>query len=294
MCKPEASTTIAAQHVKWGLESDRQYLGQDWTRNNTVWAKFKQELLELPELKNIHLMGGETLLTDRFEDLVDFMIANNRLEVCWSFVTNGTVFRPSLMKKLQQFPRVGIEVSIETVDARNAYQRQGTDTARVLEHIKQYLSYCNGTSITVTLRPALSALTIGGYGSLLEYALANNFVIKNCQVNRPLHLRVDTLPQTIRNQYRDQYIAILQRLESVAINGDYNASDPNNVSRMVKEQARLALTLLDQPDPDDQSIRLAELVAHCQRWDRVYDLDAGVIYPEWHEILEKHGYNVSC
>jgi molybdenum cofactor biosynthesis enzyme MoaA len=294
MCKPAASTTIAAQHVKWGIESDRQYLGQDWTRDNTVWTRFKHELLDLPGLKNIHFMGGETLLTDRFEDLVDFMIEHDRREVCWSFVTNGTVFKPGLMEKLQQFPRVGIEVSIETLDARNAYQRQGTDTAQVLKNIDRYLEYCNGTSITVALRPAVSALTIGGYGSLLEYALTNNFVIKHLQVTRPAHLRIDTLPRDVRAQYRDQYMTILQQLDSVSTSGDYNASDPNNAPRIVKEQAQLALTLLDQDNPQEQFTRLAELVAHCQRWDQVYGLDARAVYPEWNNLLDQHGYNVSC
>lgn len=294
MCKPDASTTIAAQHVKWGIESDRKFLKQDWTRDHAVWTRFKHELLDISGLKNIHFMGGETLLTDRFEDLVDFMIEHNRLDICWSFVTNGTVFKPRLMKKLQQFPRVGIEVSIETLDARNAYQRQGTNTDQVLHNICNYLEYCNGSSITVTLRPAVSALTVGGYGSLLKYALTNNFVVKGLQVTRPAHLRIDTLPRSIRLQYRDQYVSILQQLETVSVDEDYNASDPNNTPRMVKEQAQLMLALLDQPEHPDQNVRLAELVAHCQRWDQVYNLDARLVYPEWQEFLYQHGYNVSC
>ena len=128
MCNPRASSTIASQHIKWGIESSRQYLGTDWTRDQTVWNSFKSQLLEIPDLNNIHFMGGETLLTDRFEDLVDTMLAAGRTELCFSFVTNGTVFKPTLIQKLQKFRKVGIEVSIESLTAHNAYQRQGTDT----------------------------------------------------------------------------------------------------------------------------------------------------------------------
>ena len=46
-------------------------------------------------------MGGETLLTDRLEDLVDTMIEHKRFEICFSFVTNGTVFRLELLNKLK-------------------------------------------------------------------------------------------------------------------------------------------------------------------------------------------------
>jgi sulfatase maturation enzyme AslB (radical SAM superfamily) len=93
-------------------------------------------------------MGGETQLTSRFEQLVDHMIAHNRFDVCFSFVTNGTIFKPDLIKKLSKFRRVGIEVSVETVDEHNAYVRQGTDTATVLANIERYQSFCNASSIT--------------------------------------------------------------------------------------------------------------------------------------------------
>ena len=128
MCSPRASSTIAAQQVKWGIESSRQYLGTDWTRNTEVWNRFKQDLLTLPRLNNIHFMGGETLLTDRFEELIDTMIEHRRFDLCFSFVTNGTTFNANVLDKLKLFRRVGIEISIEAGDEHNAYQRQGTDT----------------------------------------------------------------------------------------------------------------------------------------------------------------------
>jgi hypothetical protein len=128
MCNAQASSTVASQEVKWGVDTSRQYLGTDWTQDEAVWNSFLQQLLDIPNINNIHFMGGETLLTKRFENLVDHMIAHNRLDMCFSFVTNGTVFKSDLLNKLKKFRRVGIEVSIETVDAHNAYQRQGTDT----------------------------------------------------------------------------------------------------------------------------------------------------------------------
>jgi MoaA/NifB/PqqE/SkfB family radical SAM enzyme len=36
MCDPQASSVIASQQVQWGIESSRQYLGTDWTKNTTV------------------------------------------------------------------------------------------------------------------------------------------------------------------------------------------------------------------------------------------------------------------
>jgi pyruvate-formate lyase-activating enzyme len=293
MCGPRASSTIAAQQVKWGIDSSRQYLGSDWTRNQEVWNNFKQQLLELPSIKNIHFMGGETLLTDRLEDLVDTMIENKRFELCFSFVTNGTVFRPTLMDKLKLFQRVGIEVSIETLDDHNNYQRQGTDTNLVLDNIKKYQQWCNGSSITVTLRPVPSVLTIGYYTDLLQYALDNQFIVKSSLCYHPRFLSAEILPTQIKQLYRLKYQKLLEQLSGVEVDSDYNASDPNNHRQAVKEQAQMCLDVLQTPTPDDSEKQLKELVRHCEKWDRVYGYNARLLYPEFEGILNQYEYNIS-
>jgi pyruvate-formate lyase-activating enzyme len=293
MCNAKASSTIASQQVKWGIESSRQYLGTDWTRNKQVWDNFKQQLVNLPKLNNIHFMGGETLLTDRFENLVDTMIEHKKFDVCFSFVTNGTVFRPELLDKLKLFRRVGIEVSIETVDEHNAYQRQGTDTDLVLENIKRYQQWCNGTSITVAIRPAPSLLSIGYYTGVLQYALDNQFIVKSNLCYDPRFLSAEILPESIKQLYQSKYQTFLDQLAKIQVNTDYNASDPNNYQLAIKEQAEMCLTVLQTPTPKDSDEQLEKLVRHCERWDRVYGYDARKLYPEFAEILDQYGYDTS-
>ena len=290
MCNARASSKIAAQEVKWGIQSSQQFVGSDWTRNAAVWNNFKQQLLNIPGLNNIHFMGGETLLTDRFEDLVDTLIEHRRLETCFSFVTNGTVFRPELLAKLTQFRRVGIEVSIETVDDHNAYQRQGTDTAQVLHNIDRYLEVCNGTNITVSLRPAVSALTIGYFDGLLMYALQHKLIVKSLQVNTPRFLDVAVLPSEVRQQYTVQYHDILNHLDSINLVNDYNASDPNNYQLVIKQQAQMCINMLSQPEPHDVDQLRSQLVDHCKKWDKIYDLDARQLYPELADVWDGYGY----
>jgi len=293
MCNPRASSTIASQQVKWGIESSRQYLGTDWTKNPAVWNNFKQQLLAIPDLNNIHFMGGETLLTDRFEDLVDTMIEHQRFDLCFSFVSNGTVFRPELLDKLVQFRRVGIEISIETMDDHNAYQRQGTDTDLVLKNIKRYHGWCNGTSVTVTLRPAPSILSIGYYTGLLQYALDNKLVVKSNLCYSPRFLSAEILPVHIKQQYLLGYQDFLKQLQDVSVASDYNASDPNNWRSAIKHEAEMCMTILQTPTPADSESQLAEMVRHCERWDRVYGYNARELYPEFDRILEQNGYDIS-
>jgi molybdenum cofactor biosynthesis enzyme MoaA len=289
MCWSGASSKIATQYVKWGHADHKQYLGLDWTKNKQTWDRFLNELLAIPKLQNIHLMGGETLLTGRFEELVDFLTAHNRFDVCFSFVTNGTKFNEPLINKLKKFTRVGIEVSIETVTAHNDYVRQGTDTTEVLKNIQKYIQHCNNTSISLTIRPAISALTIGYYYTLLEYCLENKLIIKSLLVTTPAYLNVNVLPYAIKQKYLQHYTTILSSLSEVNINNEYNESDPNNYKKSIKQQAIQIINILNSPSEHNQDLA-TELVTICKQWDTVYKFDAKILYPELTEVLTQYGY----
>ena len=290
MCNPQASSTIASQQVQWGIKSSEQYLGSDWTKNTMVWNSFLQQLLDIPGLNNIHIMGGETLLTDRFEELVDHMITHNRFDVCFSFVTNGTIFKPDLMQKLSKFRRVGIEVSVETVDEHNAYQRQGTDTAAVLANIERYQLFCNTSSITVTVRSAVSLLTIGYFPTLLQYCLDKNLIVKSLLVNTPTFLDATMLPTATKTQYLEQYQQLVEQLHDIQIPVDYNASDLHNVKLIIKEQIQMCMNILSTATPDHAEQQYQQLVDHCRRWDKIYGYNARKLYPELNMIWDQHGY----
>jgi uncharacterized Fe-S cluster-containing radical SAM superfamily enzyme len=235
-------------------------------------------------------MGGETLLTDRLEDLVDCLIEHQRFEICISFVTNGSKFKSSLMEKLIKFRRVGIEVSIENLGPRNDYIRQGFATEKILKNISQYQSWCNGDSVTLTLRPAPSLLSVGEFVHLLEYAVENKFVVKSNLVITPRFLDIRILPDNVKQQYILKYQRFLTQFESVYTNTDYNASDPGNVQLIVKEQASQCLAALQSPAPDDADQLLAQMVDHCRRWDLVYNADARILYPELTQVWDQYDY----
>ena len=290
MCSPRASTVIATQMVKWGFEENKKYLGVDWTKDRKVWDRFLNEIITIPKLKNIHFMGGETLLTSRLEELVDFAILHKRFDLCFSFVSNGTVFNERLMNKLKLFTRVGIEISIETTTAHNDYVRQGSVTTQVLDNIDRYLKMCNNSTITVTLRPAISALTVGYYHTLLEYALNKKLLIKSLLVTKPRHFDIAILPKNIKNEYLSRYQSLIDQLTNVDVSGDYNESNPENYINSVKAQLIQIQGALYSPTPKDQTVELQSMISECSRWDQVYKFDARKLYPEFQELFEQYGY----
>jgi len=292
MCRPEASSSIAVQHVKWGIQSAREFVGTDWTRDDATWDRVLTELASIPNLCNVHFMGGETLITPRFNDFVDFMIAHGRLDLNFSFVTNGTSFDSELMSKLTKFNRIGIEISIETLTEHNAYQRQGTDTAQVLNNIEQYMSWADGDSNTVTMRPAISLLTIGTYHTLLRYCLEHQLLVKGLIVGKPDFLDARILPTTVKQLYKKRYEDFLIEfdLDKEDPTVDYNESDPHQLRRVIKNQAMQCINLLSTDTVQDHKHKLRDMVEHCRKWDTVHGYNALTLYPELADVFIEHGY----
>ena len=289
MCHPRASTKIATQYVKWNIADAEQYLGVDWTADIEVWNQFLAELVAIPKLKNIHIMGGETLLSPRFEQLVDYMILHQRFDVSFSFVTNGTVYKPELIAKLKNFSRVGIEISIETATIHNDYIRQGSKITEVLDTIAKYQALCDNSSVSVTLRTAISILSIGYYHTLLTYCLDNKLLIKSLLVTTPDHLNCNLLPRTIRDAYIAPYLDLQNQLSDLNINLDFNESDPNQYRKSIKVQVEQVINLLASSDTP-HVVGLQNLVTWCKRWDSVYGLNAMALYPEFEDIFNQYGY----
>lgn len=289
MCNPMASSTFATQYRKWGILADSL---TDWTRDNLVWERFQRELLEIPEIKNIHFMGGETLIQPRFRELLDFLVENNRTDIAISFVTNGTSYDSDIVDRLKCFQQVGIEVSIESLDQINDYVRQGTNTTQVLEHLKRYQAAANNTTITVTLRPAPSALTVKSYWQVIEYAIKNQLIIKSNLVSRPEFQSILVLPKSVRERYQEPYYELWNRYEfdAVADVSDHNESDPNNFMIVAKNQLKQILTILKSPKLRNEGELMKRLVEHMQQWDQVYHFNARDVYPELSKELDLYGY----
>lgn len=289
MCWAPASSRIAVQEVKWGDENAKTFLNNDWTKDQQIWDRFLNEIVNIENLQIVHFMGGETLLSPRFNDFLDFMIDKKRFDLQLQFVSNGTVYNPGIVEKLKKFKRVGFEISIETLTDHNAYARQGTNTEEVISNIKKYSENTNNSNVNLILRTAVSALTIGNYPTLLQFALDNKLFLKTDPVVGPLFMNPKIIPNRIKEQYKIKYLELKETIDlGKDLNLDYNSSDPNEYKRILSDEIDRCMNILS--DKTENEDLLKKLVEHCKKWDSVYNYDALKLYPEFKDIFVKNGY----
>ena len=77
--------------------------------------------------------------------------------------------------------------------------------------------------------------------------LDQKLIIKSLLVTNPPYLNINILPKDIKENYSKHYLKLLDRLESIDINIDYNESDPNNYAQSIKTQIYQILSILDEP-----------------------------------------------
>lgn len=245
MCTPWASSKLAAEGIKEGTYSGPVL--HNWTRDQKAWDSVTDYICSTDNLKFVHIIGGEPLLSTRFEELIDKLIAANKTDIYLGFTTNGSIFNQALVEKLNVFRHVDIGISVEATGILNEYIRRGTDTKEVLDNIDLYLKYRSESHVYVTLRVVPSAMNVHTLDDLYKWAAARKLdVVSNILVN-PAHLQIRHLPDSIKAKLLEQY-STWEYCEPLP--GNWNPRDPNRFREHIDSEIRAIINNLKTPgDP---------------------------------------------
>lgn len=291
-CSPHASSKIGNKYKSWGLLDVNSVTRIDWTSDQPTWIKFCTELLKFDNLRSVHFMGGEPMMSPRVEDFLDFFIENNKTNFAISFVTNGTIYKQTVVDKMKKFQRADIDVSIESVLDNNFYIRQNLDSKKFKENVQKFLDQ-RDDKLSICLKPVICLLSAPTFPELIRYFYENNIITESNVCYEPAYLQVNVLPKKIRELYIPKFEQLLEELS-------YSIKDDNkdNVQSRFYERNAVSLyselksvyNMLLAPDHENAEALRGELVHWLTRWDNEYDLDARDLYPEWAEFLQDYGY----
>lgn len=245
MCSPSYSSKIASELSKTGAYAGP--IRMNWTDNQHAWDNLVEYMCDTENLEFVHIVGGEPMLSSKFEDLVDRLIAAKRTNIYFGFTTNGTIVKPRLLEKLNSFRQVDIGVSVECMGILNNYIRRGSEYTSVLSNLETYLTYKNDPHVYITLRIAPSALSVHTLIDLYKWSADRELDVMSNMLTRPNYLQIRHLPEHIKQ-------ALLLRYEAweftPPLPGDSDPRDPNRFKEHIDNEIQAVITSLRAPaDP---------------------------------------------
>jgi len=243
MCGPTYSSRIAAEAIQLGTFTGPAR--QNWTENQQAWNQTVDYICNTTDLKSVHLVGGEPLMTPRFEELIDQLILSKKTDIYLGFTTNGTIFNNDLINKLNKFRHIDIGISVECMGPLNNLIRRGSKIDDVLSIIELYLKYRKPGHIYVTLRTVPSALSIHTLDELYKWAISKELDVMTNILTGPEYLQIGQLPKSIKERLLKKY----QSWEFSSTNEfEINSRNPSKYKEHIDNEIKTIIKALNQ-DP---------------------------------------------
>lgn len=205
MCGPFASSswnelvidnpTISEFHVPWKAVEP-------------INVKKVFDGMDLSKLKIIKLLGGEPFITPQtyeFFELLDSLGITSKVRL--STNTNATFFPKKMIKFLEKFKTVNLDISIEGIGKVNEYIRYPSKWDTFCKVVDQWMEVYNkpDSNFVVGFSSVINAYNVHQIVELHNYVHGWNVRLWFNIINGPKQLRLDTLPQSYINLLLDKY-----------------------------------------------------------------------------------------
>ena len=149
-----------------------------------------------PNLRGLDFVGGEPLVQDEVYSVLDFMIENDYSKnIDLKFSTNGTTTKKEFFDKIKQFKSVFIDISIESVGARNEYIRFPSKWDVIEKNILYFSEMSKAFNMKIKINTVFNNMTVSGLHLLEEWAKKNEIRLTYNRLRHPAFMRSYVLPK---------------------------------------------------------------------------------------------------
>ena len=298
MCPPKYSSRGTEEHKKLyqiepTLFTNAQRI-KNWTDNPTLVDKFVNELVDLPSIKYIHFLGGETLYMKSFYNICNQMIDKGLAKnTIMGTTTNCTVYDERIEHIISNFKTVHLGLSIEAVTDLNDYIRWPSKIDSVLEYVNRFLELRKHNNLFISLRITPNIFSIYHLDQLLEFMINNHIIAESCDIlSEPNHLRMELLPIEIRkevikklNKLVNKYS--LQRSKKIII----NRRVPEKINEVISEVVFEYVDFLENyKEPNNIEESREDLIKFLHAYESIHNNKILDYLPEYEEFLRSYGY----
>ena len=182
------------------LQLRDKFLG--YTVHKKLEPNFKKfDNTDLSKLVYVKLLGGEPFMTPNFIKFIDYLLERvDPNNVSIEIATNGTVI-PSkeVIEKLNRFKMLYINVSLDSMDLSNDYQRYGSSYITTFDNTKLYETIFKNTYVSI--HSVISILNANTLANTLDVLIGqHNYHVSVDFVRDPKHLSLLHAPTDFVNK----------------------------------------------------------------------------------------------
>ena len=217
MCNPTYSSKLSADYVKLASIEPKLFAeypkSTNWADDPQLVDKFVNELSQIPNLRYIHFLGGETLYLKSFYTICDLLIsAGLAKNISIGTTTNGTVYTPQLENIIEEFKHVHLGISVEAFHPINDYIRYPGKIDQITANIKKFLDLRKRTDLHLSLRITPTVLSVAHLDTVFEFMLDNKVTAESCNIlHSPSCLRIELLPEDIKQKIITRIDRVIDR-----------------------------------------------------------------------------------
>jgi len=287
-CRPESSSTLATEFKRLGIID--QLPPPSWCDDPQLLNQFVEDLTASPDLKYLHFLGGETVITPGFKKILSALVDTGiSKHVTIGFTTNLTVWSDAVVTLLKQFQQVHLGMSIETLTPVNDYVRYPSQQNRTRQLLDQWVTLGQQQSWLMQLRTTPTCLTVHDLTTVYEYAWEKNITVESCNfINHPEFFRISVLPKQQREQACTTLREWIQAHPVDACDQIVNIRDPNRSQQQIVQDADSYLNYLESAP--DESYRLSDLVTYLKLLESNRGNSILTYLPQYEDLFRSQGY----
>jgi MoaA/NifB/PqqE/SkfB family radical SAM enzyme len=287
-CTPRYSSKISSEFIKLGMIDEAP--PKAWSQDPELVDKFIDTLNKTKNIKYLHFIGGETVITPAFKKILKELIKHGLSTASIGFTTNLTVWDEEVNELLSCFEQVNLGMSIEALHPVNDYARYPSKIDHVRKTLDRWVALGKNNNWLMQLRITPTWMTIEYLDTVFEYAIVNNIGVESCNfLSDPRFMRMNLLPTNLRQLAIDKLdIWIGQNKEYINPQVQVNTRNPNIVRETVMEDALSYLNYLREAE--HQPELLPELVSYLKKIESSRNNSVLNYIPHYEEFLRSGGY----
>lgn len=296
MCGPRSSSRLEQDYIKLHKINPQQFknpnLYTSWTRDSNLVNKFVEELSQIPNIRYIHFLGGETLYDPAFysicEKLIELGISKN---ITVGTTTNGTIYDNRVEYLITQFKEFHLGISIESTTNLNDYVRYPSNIDNILNNINKFLSLRKHSTLTTSLRITPNIFTIYEFDKLIDYMIENNITAESCYIlDNPSVLRTELLPNDIRQEVIVKLKSVINK-HNLQNSKVVNIRSSTAIQQVIGDVVTEYLTFVENYTvPDDVEEQRYQLVTFLKSFETIRKNSILDYAPRYTEFLRSYGY----